>query len=158
MTDTRPWLKNYPSKIPANINPDEYSTLVELLEDTFKKYKNQSAFSVMGKELTFAQIDKMSTQFGAYLQSRGLEPGDKIALMMPNMLQYPISLFGALRAGLVVVNTNPLYTPREMKHQFTDAGVKAIVIAENFAANLETIIEETSIKACLLYTSPSPRD
>ena len=150
MTDTRPWLKNYPSQIPANINPSEYSTLVELLEETFKKYKNQPAFSVMGKELTFAQIDKMSTQFGAYLQSRGLEPGDKIALMMPNMLQYPISLFGALRAGLVVVNTNPLYTPREMKHQFTDAGVKAVIIAENFASNLEKIIGETNIKTVIV--------
>ncbi len=150
MTDTRPWLKNYPSQIPANINPNEYSTLVELLEETFKKYKSQPAFSVMGKELTFAEIDKKSAQFGAYLQSRGLEPGDKIALMMPNMLQYPISLFGALRAGLVVVNTNPLYTPREMKHQFTDAGVKAVIIAENFAANLEQIIGDTNVKTVIV--------
>ena len=150
MTEPRPWLKNYPSSIPANINPNEYSTLVDLLEETFKKYKNLPAFSVMGKELTFAQIDKMSTQFGAYLQSRGLEPGDKVALMMPNMLQYPISLFGALRAGLVVVNTNPLYTPREMKHQFTDAGVKAVIIAENFASNLEKIIGETNVKTVII--------
>lgn len=150
MSDQRPWLKNYPSKIPANIDPNEYATLVEILEETFSKYKRQPAFSVMGKELSFDQIDTMSRQFGAYLQSRGLEPGDKIALMMPNMLQYPISLFGALRAGLVVVNTNPLYTPREMKHQFTDAGVKAVIIAENFASNLEKILGETQINTVIV--------
>ena len=150
MSDTRPWLSNYPNGIPANIDPDAYSCLVDMLEETFEKYRKKVAFSCMGKELTFDQIDKMSQQFGAYLQSRGLEKGDKIALMMPNMLQYPIALFGALRAGLVVVNTNPLYTPREMHHQFTDSGAKAIVIAENFAANLEKIIGDTPIKIVIL--------
>ena len=150
MTELRPWLKNYPNEIPANINPDAYTCLVNLLEETFKKYKKKPAFSCMGKTLSFEQIDKMSIQFGAYLQSRGLDVGDKIALMMPNMLQYPIALFGALRAGLVIVNTNPLYTPREMHHQFTDAGVKAIVIAENFAVNLEKIIGDTSIKTVIV--------
>lgn len=145
MSDQRPWLKNYPSGVPANINPDEYSTLVEMFEDTFKKFSRRVAFSCTGKELSFAEIDKHSKAFGAYLHSRGLEPGDKIALMMPNLLQYPIALFGALRAGLIVVNTNPLYTPREMRHQFTDSGAKAIVIAENFASNLEKIIGDTNI-------------
>jgi len=145
MSDQRPWLKNYPSGVPANINPDEYTTLVDMFEDTFKKYNRRVAFSCMGKELSFSEIDKQSKAFGAYLHSRGLEPGDKIALMMPNLLQYPIALFGALRAGLIVVNTNPLYTPREMRHQFTDSGVKAIVIAENFASNLEKIIGDTNI-------------
>ena len=148
--EQRPWLKSYPKGIPANIDADQYETLVELFEETFAKYKNQPAFSNMGKTITFAQLDKMSRNFGAYLHSRGLNPGDKIALMMPNMLQYPIALFGALRAGLVVVNTNPLYTPREMHHQFTDSGAKAIIIAENFAANLEKILPDTSIKTIIL--------
>jgi long-chain acyl-CoA synthetase len=150
MNESRPWLKNYPSGVPVNINPDAYSSLVELFEETFEKYRKKPAFSCMGKELTFDQLDKQSKQFGAYLRSRGLEPGDKIALMMPNLLQYPIALFGALRAGLVVVNTNPLYTPREMLHQFSDSGAKAIIIAENFAANLEKIISETEIKTVIV--------
>ncbi|HFA49862.1 MAG TPA: long-chain-fatty-acid--CoA ligase [Bacteroidetes bacterium] len=150
MTEQRPWLKNYPEGVPANINPDAFPTLVDLLDHTFKKYGNKPAFSCMGKELSFSQIDKMSQHFGAYLHSRGLEPGDKIALMMPNLLQYPIALFGCLRAGLLVVNTNPLYTPREMKHQFTDSGVKAILICDNFAANLQKIIADTEIKTIIV--------
>ncbi|PHN03265.1 AMP-binding protein [Flavilitoribacter nigricans] len=150
MNDERPWLKNYPKGIPANIDADAYPNLVALLEETFEKYRKLPAFSCMGKEITFDYLDHMSAQFGAYLHSRGLVPGDRIALMMPNMLQYPIALFGALRAGLVVVNTNPLYTPREMEHQFTDSGVKAIVIAENFAANLEKIIGKTEINTVIL--------
>ena len=150
MSDERPWLKHYPKGIPANINPDGYSNLVTLLEETFEKYRKLPAFACMGKQITFDQLDKMSKQFGAYLHSRGLVPGDRIALMMPNLLQYPIALFGALRAGLIVVNTNPLYTPREMEHQFTDSGVKAIVIAENFAANLEKIIGRTEINMVIL--------
>ncbi len=150
MSEERPWLKYYPKGVPANIDADAYPTLVAMLEEVFKKYRARPAFVSMGKKLTFDQVDKMSRQFGAYLHSRGLEPGDKIALMMPNMLQYPIALFGALRAGLIVVNTNPLYTPREMLHQFTDSGCKAIVIAENFAANLEKIIGETQIKTVII--------
>lgn len=150
MSEQRPWLKNYPKGVPANIDPNEYSTLVQMFEEVFEKYKKLPAFSCMGKELTYDQVNKMSQAFGAYLHSRGLEPGDKIAIMMPNLLQYPIALFGALRAGLVVVNTNPLYTPREMLHQFSDAGVKAIVIAENFAANLQKILGDTQIKTVIL--------
>jgi long-chain acyl-CoA synthetase len=150
MSEIRPWLKNYPQDVPANINADAYPNLISLLEETFKKYGKKPAFSCMGKELTFEQVDKMSLDFGAYLQSRGLEPGDKVALMMPNMLQYPIALFGCLRAGLVIVNTNPLYTPREMKHQFTDSGAKAIVICENFAANLQQVLGDTQIKTIIL--------
>lgn len=150
MSDERPWLKNYPKGIPANIDADAYPHLVALLEEIFDKYRKLPAFACMGKQITFDYLDKMSAQFGAYLHSRGLVPGDRIALMMPNMLQYPIALFGAVRAGLVVVNTNPLYTPREMEHQFTDSGVKAIVIAENFAANLEKIIGKTEINTVIL--------
>lgn len=149
MTEQRPWLKNYPKGIPANIDPDAYTGVVNIIEQSFEKYPDMTAFSCMGKALTFRQIDLLSKQFGAYLHSRGLEPGDKIALMMPNLLQYPIALFGAFRAGLVIVNTNPLYTAREMKHQFVDAEVKAIVIADNFAANLAGILKETNIKTVI---------
>jgi long-chain acyl-CoA synthetase len=149
-SDLRPWLKNYPQGVPANINPDAYPNLTVLLNDTFKKFRTRPAFSCMGKELTFDEIDRYSNQLAAYFHSRGLEPGDKIALMMPNLLQYPIALFAAVRAGLVIVNTNPLYTTREMKHQFVDSGAKAIIIAENFAANLEQIIAETPIKMVMV--------
>jgi long-chain acyl-CoA synthetase len=150
MENTRPWLAKYPSGIPANINPDEYATLIDLFEETFKKFAKYPAFTCMNKTMRFDELDKYSRQFAAYLHSRGLEPGDKIALMMPNLLQYPIALFGALRAGLIVVNTNPLYTPREMKQQFADSGAKAIVICENFAANLEKILPETNIKTVII--------
>lgn len=150
MSEQRPWLKNYPKGVPANIDPNEYGTLVQMFEEVFEKYKKLPAFSCMGKELSYDQVNKMSNAFGAYLHSRGLEPGDKIAIMMPNLLQYPIALFGALRAGLIVVNTNPLYTPREMLHQFSDSGAKAVIIAENFAANLQKIIGDTQIKTVIL--------
>jgi long-chain acyl-CoA synthetase len=150
MSETnKPWLANYPSGIPANIDTKQYASLVEIIDENLEKFKDKVAFSNFGKELTYQEIDKMSEAFGAYLQSRGLEAGDRIALMMPNLLQYPIALFGALRAGLIIVNTNPLYTPREMHHQFTDSGVKAVVIAENFASNLERIIGDTSIKTVI---------
>jgi long-chain acyl-CoA synthetase len=150
MSEQRPWLKNYPKGIPANIDPDAYPTLVAMFEETFKKYAKRPAFSCMGKTLSYEQVDKLSKNFGAYLHSRGLEAGDRIALMMPNLIQYPVALFGALRAGLLVVNTNPLYTPREMHHQFTDAGVKAIIIAENYATNLQKIINDTEIKTVIV--------
>ncbi len=150
MTEQKPWLKNYPAGVPANIDADCYPSLVAFLDETLKKYSGKIAFSCMGKGMNFEQVDSQSLQFAAYLHSRGLEPGDKIALMMPNLLQYPIALFGAMRAGLVVVNTNPLYTPREMRHQFTDAGVKAIVICENFAHNLQEILPDTQIKTIIV--------
>ena len=103
----------------------------------------------MGKELTYGEVDKLSDQFGAYLLSRGLEVGDRVAIMMPNLLQYPIALFGCLKAGMIIVNTNPLYTPREMEHQFTDSQVKAVIIAENFASNLESMLSKTQIKTII---------
>lgn len=147
--EERPWLKHYATGVPANINPDEYTNLLTFFDETFAKYKKKDAFVCMDKSLTFEEIDKYSKRFAAYLHSRGLEPGDRIALMMPNLLQYPIALFGSLRAGLIVVNTNPLYTAREMKHQFTDSGAKAILIAENFAHNLEKILPDTNIKVVM---------
>lgn len=143
-------MKNYPVGVPANIDPDKYPSLVAFFDEVFVKYKDLPAFYCMGKSLSFGKMDQMSRKFGAYLVSRGLQKGDRIALMMPNMLQYPIALAGALRAGLVVVNTNPLYTPREMLHQFKDSGVKAILIAENFAHNLEKILPDTEIKTIMV--------
>ncbi len=143
--ENRPWLANYPAGVPANINADQYDSLLAFIKDCFQKNGKKEAFECMGAVLTYDKLDKLSTHFGAYLQSRGLEKGDKIALMMPNLLQYPVALFGALKAGLVIVNTNPLYTPREMEHQFTDSDVKAIVIAENFASNLQQILGNTDI-------------
>ena len=149
MSDQRPWLAQYPAGIPANIDTTPYPTLVDLLGEATEKFAGKPAFVCMGKSITYRELDRMSTAFGAYLHYRGLQPGDKVALMMPNLLQYPIALHGVLKAGLTLVNTNPLYTPREMKHQFNDSGAKAIVIAENFAANLQEIIGETSIKTVI---------
>ncbi len=150
MSDERPWLKNYPTGVPANIDINQYQNIVQFFDENLKKHKSSYAYECMGKKITFGDVDKYSTQFAAYLQSRGLEKGDKIALMMPNLLQYPIAIIGALRAGLIVVNTNPLYTPTEMQHQFNDSEVKAIVILENFAHNLEKIINNTSIKITII--------
>jgi long-chain acyl-CoA synthetase len=146
MSENRIWLKNYPPGVPANIDTTIYKNLNQFFEESCKKYGPLIAFENMGKQLTYTQLHEKSTSFGAYLHSRGLEPGDKIALMMPNCLQYPIAIIGALKAGLIVVNTNPLYTQREMLHQFTDSEVKAIVIFENFAFNLQEVISKTNIK------------
>ena len=146
----KPWLQHYPAGIPVNIDPAQYNRVIDMVEESFQKYADQPAFIFMGKTMTFRELDEKSLAFGAYLHSRGLEPGDRVALMMPNLMQYPIAMFGVLRAGLILVNTNPLYTPREMKHQFADSGAKAILIAENFAANLEQIIAETEIKTVIL--------
>jgi len=145
----RPWLKNYPPGIPANIDAKKYETVVQFADECIEKYGNITAFECMGKTLSYKELGVQSKAFGAYLQSRGLNPGDRIALMMPNLLQYPIALFGALKAGLIVVNTNPLYTAREMKHQILDSGVKAIVICENFAHNLEKIMGDTEINVVI---------
>lgn len=150
MSSDRPWLQIYPSGVPANIDPDKYNTVVDYIKETTKKFGKRPAFSCMGKELTFKEFDDLSTRFGAYLQSRGLEPGDKVVIMMPNLLQYPIALFGILKAGLILVNTNPLYTPREMEHQFNDSGAKGIVILENFASKLESILDKTKIKTIIV--------
>jgi len=148
--DERPWLKNYPVGIPANIDATQYETLVDFLKECFAKYSSNYAFECMGVRLTYKDTDRLSTQFAAYLHSRGLNPGDRIAIMMPNCLQYPIVVFGALKAGLIIVNTNPLYTPREMLLQFNDSGVNSIMIMENFASNLESIIGKTKINTVIV--------
>ena len=150
MNTTRPWVNFYPKGCPANIDDSAYPTVVDYIEEVCSKYGKKAAFASMGVDLSFKELNEMSTRFGAYLRSRGLEPGDRVAIMMPNILQYPIALFGVLKAGLIVVNTNPLYTPREMEHQFTDSSVKAIVMVENFAHNLEKILNKTDIKTIIL--------
>jgi long-chain acyl-CoA synthetase len=144
--DTYPWLKHYPEGVPYEINPDAYTSLLDLIETSFTSFPENSAYTNMGKVLTFGKLDELSRNFAAYLQSIGLKKGDRIAIQMPNVLQYPVVMFGALRAGLVIVNTNPLYTSREMQHQFNDSGAKAIVIMANFASNLEKIITNTAIE------------
>lgn len=148
--DNRPWLKNYPPGVPANIDFSQFETLLEFLQECFKKYPSKYAFECMGKKMTYHEVDQYSTRFGAYLQSRGLKPGDKIAIMIPNLLQFPIAVFGALKAGLIIINTNPLYTPREMLHQFNDSDVTTIVILENFASHLQSIIQQTKINTVIL--------
>lgn len=145
-----PWIKNYPEGIPAEINLYEYESLVDLFEKSCVKFKDRVAFENMGVTMTYGDVDKHARNFAAYLQSIGMAKGDRIAIQMPNLLQFPVAFFGALRAGLTIVNTNPLYTPREMEHQFKDSGAKAIVIVENFASNLEKIIKNTSIRHVII--------
>jgi long-chain acyl-CoA synthetase len=135
------WLAHYPKGIPADIDPDRYRSVVTVLQAACAQHRHRRAFTNMGVSLTFAELDARSAEFAAYLRCElRLVKGDRIALQMPNILAYPVALFGALRAGLIVVNTNPLYTPREMEHQFRDAGVKAIVVLANFASKLETVL------------------
>ena len=150
MLKQRPWLGQYPEGVPADIDETQYESLVELLEESFKKNARSTAYSFMGKDTTFAQTDSLSVAFAAYLQGLGLEKGDRVALMMPNMPQYPIAVAAILRAGLVVVNVNPLYTARELEHQLKDSGAKAIVIIENFATTLEQCIAATPVKHVII--------
>ena len=140
------WLKNYPEGVPAEVDVNQYGSLVDLLEESFSKYANDDAYVLMDKRLTYGELDKESVAMGAYLQSLGLKKGDRVAIMMPNVLQYPVVLAGILRAGLIVVNVNPLYTPRELEHQLNDSGSKAIIILENFASTLEEVIDRTPIE------------
>ena len=146
----RIWLEQYPPGVPADIDLHEFSSLKDIVEKSCKKYPSLPAYSNMGVELSYAEVDVMSARFGAYLRSvAGLERGDRVAVMMPNLLQYPIAVFGALRAGLVVVNVNPLYTPRELEHQLNDSGAKAIVILENFATTLQEVLANVSVSTVI---------
>lgn len=145
------WLKNYPKSVPAEINPDQYQSIIELFDRSCSRFRDQTAFSNMGSDLTYEDLNYMSADMASFFQNvAGLKKGDRVAIQMPNLLQYPIVLFGALRAGLIVVNTNPLYTAREMKHQFKDSGAKAIVILANSASNLEAILDETEIETVVV--------
>lgn len=143
---TKPWLEQYPAHVPEHIDMSEFSSVVDVIDKSCQEYAQKVAYANFGVELTYQQVDQYSAQFAAYLQSLGLKHGDRVAIMMPNVLQYPLAVFGALRAGMVVVNTNPLYTARELKHQLKDSGAKAIVILENFAHILEAVIHETDIE------------
>ncbi|MBP7573708.1 MAG: long-chain-fatty-acid--CoA ligase [Rhodoferax sp.] len=149
MTD-RMWLKCYPEGVPADIDAAQYPSLVALMEDSFKRYAKRVAYSFMGKDITYAQTDSLSQAFAAYLQGLGLVKGDRVAVMMPNVPQYPVAVAAILRAGLILVNVNPLYTPRELEHQLKDAGTKAIVILENFATTLEKCMTATPVKHVVL--------
>jgi long-chain acyl-CoA synthetase len=146
----RIWLKNYPAGVPAEIDSAQYPSLVALFEESFAKYRSNNAYACMDKKLTYGQLDEMSQALGAWLQSKGLAQGDRVAIMMPNVLQYPVCVAGILRAGFVVVNVNPLYTPRELEHQLKDSGAKAIIIIENFAKTLEQVLSKTPIQHIVL--------
>ena len=145
MTD-RPWLKSYPQGVPADIDPSRYPSLVAMMEESFKKFADRPAYSFMGRDLSYGQLDRQSQTFGAYLQGLGLVKGDRVAVMMPNLLQYPVVVAGILRAGLTLVNVNPLYTARELQHQLNDSGARAIVILENFAYTLDKCLTATPIQ------------
>jgi len=146
-----PWLAQYPAAVPQEIDPEAYPSLVEFLDDCVRKYGDKVAFENMGAELTFNELGAMSTAFANYLiQDKNLEKGDRIALQMPNVMQYPVALFGILKAGMVVVNTNPQYKPSEMEHQFADAGAKGIIILNTFGYKLEEILNKTPIKTIII--------
>ncbi len=149
MTD-RIWLKSYSSGVPADIDPSQYPSLVALMEEAFHKYGNRVAYSFMGKEITYAQTESLSNAFATYLQGLGMVKGDRVAIMMPNVPQYPVTVAAILRAGYVVVNVNPLYTPRELEHQLKDSGAKTIVIIENFATTLQQCVANTPVKHVVL--------
>ncbi|TJW40207.1 MAG: long-chain fatty acid--CoA ligase, partial [Mesorhizobium sp.] len=142
----KPWLKSYPKVVPAEIGALPFGSIGDLLADVCKRYASRPAFTCMGKTISYAEVERQSAAFGAYLQSTGLPKGARVALMMPNVLQYPVAMMAVLRAGYVVVNVNPLYTPRELEHQLKDSGAQAIVILENFASTLQAVIAKTAVK------------
>lgn len=144
------WLENYDLSVPADIDPDRYSSIVDIFEQSIETYSSNVSYINMGKSITFAELDVLSRDFAAYLQHSGLKKGDAVAIMMPNLIQYPVALFGILRAGMTVVNVNPLYTPRELQHQLSDSNTKTIVIVENFACTLSEVIKNTAVETVLI--------
>ena len=140
------WLKSYPPGVPAEIDPSQYSSVADLFEESFREYETKPAFVCMGKQITYGELDALSRKLAAWFQSKGLARGARIAIMMPNVLQYPVAIAAILRAGYVVVNVNPLYTPRELEHQLKDSGAEAIVLLENFAVTLQAVLRNTAIK------------
>ncbi len=147
MSATRPWLAQYPKGVPAEIDLEQYRNIVSVLEDSCDKYRSKPAFENMGKTISYDELDRLSYQFACHLLlDLKLKKGDRVAIMMPNLLQYPVAIFGVLRAGLTVVNTNPLYTARELKHQLNDSGAVAIVVVENFANVVQEVVKETQVK------------
>jgi long-chain acyl-CoA synthetase len=147
---TRPWLAQYPAGVPAEIDPHAYASLVALMEESFRKYRDLPAYKFMGKTVTFGQVDDLSRAFAAWLQGQGLQRGDRVAIMMPNVPQYPVAVAAILRAGFVIVNVNPLYTPRELEHQLKDSGAKAIVIIEIVAQTLQQVLAQVPSKKVVL--------
>ena len=146
----RPWLTQYPAGVPAEIRPDGHTTLVDVLESAFRAYAGRDAAACMGSRLRFSELDQLSHDFGAWLQSRGLPRGARVALMMPNLPQYTVAIAAVLRAGYVVVNVNPLYTARELEHQLVDSGAEAIVVLENFAGTLADVVDRTAVRHVVL--------
>jgi long-chain acyl-CoA synthetase len=142
----RIWLKQYPAGVPADIDATQYASLVELLEESFAKFNDRKAFICMDKSITYRELDEISLALAAYLQSKGLQKGARVALMMPNVLLYPVSTTAVLRAGYAVVNVNPLYTPRELEHQLKDSGAEAILVLENFATTVQQVLANTAVK------------
>ncbi|MBC7584385.1 MAG: AMP-binding protein, partial [Tardiphaga sp.] len=142
----RIWLKQYPAGVPADIDPSQYPSLVALLEESFAKFRDRKAFICMDKSISYRELDELSLALGAYLQSRGLAKGARVAIMMPNVLQHPVATSAVLRAGFAVVNVNPLYTPRELEHQLKDSGAEAIIVLENFASVVQQVIGKTAVK------------
>jgi len=142
----KPWLKSYPAGVPAEIDASAYRSVSELLVDSFRANRDRRAFVCMGQSITYAELDAMSRKLAAWFQKRGMQPGARVALMMPNVLQYPVAIAAVLRAGYIVVNVNPLYTPRELEHQLKDCAAEAIVILENFAGTLQAVVRNTAIK------------
>ncbi|MBC3907481.1 MULTISPECIES: long-chain-fatty-acid--CoA ligase [Undibacterium] len=140
------WLQSYPKGVPAEINYQQYTSLVHMLEESFQKYAQRKAYVCMDKYLTYGEVDDLSKKFAAWLQNKGLEKGARVAIMMPNVLQYPVVIAAVLRAGYTAVNVNPLYTPRELEHQLNDSGSEAIIILENFATTLQQVLSKTKIK------------
>lgn len=146
------WLKSYQAGVAAEVDLTQYRSLTHLLEESFLKYADQKAFSCMGKEITYAELDRLSQQMAAWLQSRGMQPGARVAIMLPNVLQYPIAMAAALRAGYTIVNVNPLYTPRELQYQLSDSGAEALVVLENFASTVQQVIAQTKVKHVIVGT------
>jgi long-chain acyl-CoA synthetase len=149
-TSNRPWIASYPAGVPADVDASPYASLVQLMEESFRQYGERTAYSFLGKDIRYADTDALSRAFAAYLQGLGLAKGARVAIMMPNVPQYPVAVAAILRAGLVVVNVNPLYTPRELEHQLKDSGAKAIVIVENFAQTLQQCVANTSVQHVVL--------
>ena len=147
MQQARPWLASYPQGVPAEIDVEEFPSIVSVLQSSLEKYRDRPAFSNLGKTLTYADIDRLSQQFAAYLLGElKLKKGDRVAIMMPNCLQYPIATFGVLRAGLTVVNTNPMYTARELKHQLVDSGATVLLVLDNFGSVVQEVLAQTQIR------------
>lgn len=142
----RPWLRHYPPGVPAEIDPTQYASLVDLFNESLTKYRDRKAYICMGKSLTYGQVDDLSKALAAWLQSKSFARGTRIAIMLPNILQNPVAMIAILRAGLTVVNVNPLYTPRELENQLTDSGAEAIIVLENFAHNVAQVIARTAVK------------